>query len=80
LLRNFRRRTGAFDWRLYQDEAIAGRYLETYLVGSWEEHERQHARATRHDADLLQSLDSFLVPGTRRVAHHYLAATKGRRH
>jgi MFS family permease len=78
-LRNFRRRTGGFEWRLYRDDAVPGRYLETYLVGSWEEHERQHARATQHDATLMQSLDSSLVPGTQRVAHHYLAATKGRR-
>jgi MFS family permease len=78
-LRNFRRRTGAFDWRMYEDEAISRRYLETYLVGSWEEHERQHARATRRDAALLESLDAALVPGTQRLAHHYLAASKVKR-
>jgi hypothetical protein len=42
--------------------------------GSWEEHERQHARATQHDVALLASLDTLLVPGTHRVAQHYLAA------
>jgi MFS family permease len=78
-LRNFRRRTGGFDWRLYLDESEPGRYLETYQVGSWEEHERQHARATQHDASLLETLDGLLVRGTHRVAHHFLAAPKSRR-
>ena len=77
-LRNFRRRTGAIEWRLYRDEAVPGRYLETFLVGSWEEHERQHARATQHDAELLEDLDRLLVPGTQRTAQHYLAATRQR--
>jgi MFS family permease len=76
-LRHFRQRTGGIEWRLYRDEAAPGRYLETYLVGSWEEHERQHARATQQDATLLESIDAFLVPGTARVARHYLAAPPG---
>jgi MFS family permease len=78
-LRNFRQRTGGIDWRLYRDPSVPDRYLETYIVGSWEEHERQHARATQADATLLEGLDAFLVPGTQRVARHYLAATKPRR-
>jgi MFS family permease len=75
-LRNFRQRTGAIEWRMFVDEDTPGGYLETFLVGSWEEHERQHARATRHDAALLEDLDALLAPGTQRVAHHYFAASR----
>jgi MFS family permease len=74
MLRHFRGRTGGFDWRLYVDGASPTRYVETYLVGSWEEHERQHARATAHDQQLLAHIDTLLSPGTHREARHYLAA------
>jgi MFS family permease len=73
-LRHFRQRTGGIEWRLFLDDTVPGRYLETYLVGSWEEHERQHARVTEHDAALLEQLDGLLVTGTHRTAHHYVAA------
>ena len=61
-------------WRLFEDEATPGRYLETFLVGSWEEHERQHTRPTQHDQALLEEIDKLLVPGTKRDVHHYLTA------
>jgi hypothetical protein len=77
-LRHFRQRTGGIEWRLFVDEAVPGRFVETFLVGSWEERERQHARATGHDAALLEELDTLLVPGTHRVAHHYVAAATRR--
>jgi MFS family permease len=72
-LRHARQRTGGIEWRMFLDEAVPGRYLETFLVGSWEEHERQHARQTEHDAALLAEIDALLLPGTHRVGHHYLA-------
>src|ERR1700727_553767 len=75
-LRHFRQRTGAFEWRMFIDPEVPGRYVETFLVGSWEEHERQHARETRQDSSLLDELNQLLVPGTSRVVHHYLAATE----
>ena len=79
-LRHFRQRTGGVEWRLYEDEKTAGRYLETFTVGSWEEHERQHARATANDRALMDELNTLLKPGTRRTGHHYLAAPTARRH
>jgi len=77
-LRHFRQRTGGVQWRLYTDEQVPGRYLETFLVGSWLEHERQHARQTRNDAALLAEINELLAPGTQRVGHHYLAADSRR--
>jgi MFS family permease len=75
-LRHFRQRTGGVKWRLFTDPQAPGRYLETFLVGSWEEHERQHARATANDTALLAEIDALLVDGTHRQAHHYLAARR----
>jgi MFS family permease len=45
-----RRRTGGRRWALYQDGADPERFLEIYLVASWEEHLLQHgARLTVSD-------------------------------
>jgi predicted MFS family arabinose efflux permease len=74
-LQRARRRTGAIEWKLFSDESVPGRYIETFLVGSWEEHERQHARETEQDSALLGRIDELLVPGTQRSARHYVAAT-----
>jgi MFS family permease len=74
-LQHLRRRTGAIEWRLFSDETVPGRFFETFLVGSWEEHQRQHARATRQDNAVLEQLDALLVAGTKRVARHYIAAS-----
>jgi Transmembrane secretion effector len=73
-LKHVRQRTGGMYWRLFVEEATTGRYLETYLVESWEEHERQHTRETRHDEQLLEDIGKLLVPGTEREPHHYLTA------
>ena len=73
-LRHYRQRTGAMQWQLFVDNATPDRYLETFLVGSWEEHQRQHLRETQHDEALLAEIDKLLAAGTQRVAHHYLSA------
>ena len=48
-----RRRDGAYAWGAFEDAAEEGRFLETFLVGSWLEHLRQHERVTQADR-LLQ--------------------------
>jgi MFS family permease len=77
-LRHFRQRTGAMEWRLFVDESTPSRYLETFLVASWEEHERQHLRETQHDEQLLSEIDGLLVAGTHREAHHYFTASRNK--
>jgi MFS family permease len=47
-----RRRDGAYRWNLYEDLEAPGCYLETFVVDSWEEHLRQHARLTVADLDV----------------------------
>ncbi|HTU29428.1 MAG TPA: MFS transporter [Solirubrobacteraceae bacterium] len=76
-LQRIRKRTGAAEWRMWHHTAVPGRLVETFVVGSWDEHERQHARLTRQDEALLGALDSLLVSDSPRVAHHYDAAPRG---
>lgn len=42
LVRGSRLRTGAVEWGLYRDGEVAQRFVEVFVVPSWEEHLRQH--------------------------------------
>ncbi len=65
-----RRRDGAIRWELFQDVAKPSRFFEVFLVESWAEHVRQHARVTKADIPIRQRARSFhqgeIGPG---VAH-----------
>ena len=51
-----RRRDGASRWGVYRDLEHANRFVETFVVGSWAEHLRQHERSTLADQELEQRL------------------------
>ncbi len=64
-----RRRTGATRWNLYRDAAVPGRFMETFLVPSWDEHMRQHReRPMAVERDLYRAAAS-LAEGPPEVAH-----------
>jgi len=54
-----RRRDGAYRWGIYRDVEQPDLYVETFLVGSWAEHIRQHDRLTRGDRELEELLQSY---------------------
>ena len=64
-----RRRDGAFDWGLFEDAAEEGRFLETFLLDSWIEHLRQHARVTNADRVLQEAVHRFQADGPPKVTH-----------
>ncbi len=55
-----RRRDGAYDWGVFEDTAVVGRFLETFLVESWVEHLRQHERVTKADRFIQKRVHQFL--------------------
>jgi MFS family permease len=69
-LRRARRRTGATHWHLHRDLADEDVFTELFIVGSWEEHERQHERLEGADRRLLDQIDALLRPDRPRTAHH----------
>jgi MFS family permease len=71
-LRRLRRRTGAVHWHLHQDLDDPSLFTELFVLGSWNEHEQQHARIERGDQQLLAQIDTLLLPGRPRTAHHAL--------
>jgi MFS family permease len=72
-LRRARRRTGAVQWRAWQDAADPDLVLEQFVVGSWEEHERQHARLTERDKARLALVESFAEDGAAPTVRHWVA-------
>jgi len=62
-LRRARLRTGASRWGLYRDGEAPRRFVELFLVPSWEEHMRQHRdRLTRRDHAHLETATAFSDP------------------
>ncbi len=69
-----RRRDGAYAWGVYEDAAQEGRFLETFVVGSWLEHLRQHERVTHADRLMQEAVHRFHREGTPTVTHFIAAA------
>ena len=73
-MRSFRRREGAVSWGLFRDLADPQRYVEAFLVTTWAEHMRQHARVTMEDQEIEARAFAFQQPGVAPVAAHLIAA------
>jgi Transmembrane secretion effector len=67
------RRDGAMRWGLFADPAQPGRYLETFLVESWAEHMRQHARVTNEDRAVQERVRSFHLGDAPPTVTHLIA-------
>jgi MFS family permease len=71
-----RRRDGATRWGIYYDTESPNVYLETFLVDSWAEHQRQHDRFTVADRELEKRVLSYTIEPT--TAKHYIYAKRTR--
>jgi MFS family permease len=75
--RHSRRRTGASSWRVWQDSAEPGRFVEQFVVGSWQEHLRQHERVSARDQERLDAIRTMSDPGRPTNVTHWLAPRAG---
>jgi MFS family permease len=73
-LRTIRFRDGAIFWGLFSDAAKPARYVEYFMVESWFEHLRQHARATEEDSPAFQRARQFHLGATPPIVSHQIAA------
>ncbi len=64
-----RRRDGAYDWRLFEDPAEDGKFVETFMSDSWLEHLRQHERVTRADRLQEEVVRRFVIGESRKAIH-----------
>jgi Transmembrane secretion effector len=72
-----RRRTGASNWRLWQDAADPGRIEERFVVASWDEHIRQHERVTGRDQQRLDRIAALTKPDQPPLVTHWLTPPAG---
>jgi len=71
-LRETRLRDGAFRCSLFHDLDNPTHFRETFLVGSWAEHLRQHTRATIEDQRIEEAVIAFHKGPERPHVRHYL--------
>jgi MFS family permease len=64
-----RRRDGAYAWGVFENAAVEGRAVETFLVESWLEHLRQHERVTNADRVVQDAVHRFHTAGVPIVSH-----------
>jgi MFS family permease len=70
-----RRRSGGTRWGLFQDAADPERFVEVYVVQTWEEHMRQHQERTTHTDRMFEDRARALVKeGTEPKVDHLLFA------
>lgn len=72
-LRSIRRRDGAQQWALMRDAAEPRLVTEWFLVGSWEQHLRQHARVAVADRVVQEQVRSFHRGAEPPRVHHLLS-------
>jgi hypothetical protein len=68
-----RRRTGASSWRVWRDATDPGHVLEQFVVGSWDEHLRQHERVSLRDQQRLAEIEAMTDPDRPTTVTHWLA-------
>jgi MFS family permease len=77
-LKVIRLRDGGMSWGLYQDSADPSRVVESFVVESWAEHQRQHERVTQTDLAVEAAVRSF-HHGERPKVSHLLHMTEYRK-
>jgi MFS family permease len=69
-----RRRTGAIRWGIFREGETPGRFVEVYLVASWEEHLRQHEGRLTATDQAFEETAQALAEGPGEVSHLLPAA------
>jgi hypothetical protein len=64
-----RLRTGAVQWGLFRDIEEPGRFVEAYLVPSWDEHRRQHSGRLTGSDRAAEERAQALTDGPARATH-----------
>ncbi|MBL8381754.1 MAG: MFS transporter [Burkholderiales bacterium] len=68
-----RLRDGAYQWGVYEDVTVPGRYVESFLFASWAEHDRQYHRLSRDDARREAMIVEFHLGPEPPVVRHLVA-------
>jgi MFS family permease len=74
-LQRIRKREGAYYWGLYRDASSADLYQEVYLVDSWAEHLRQHARVSAQERAIEDRVRELTMERGELSVRHLIAVT-----
>ena len=66
-----RRRTGASSWKVWRDAEHPDRFVEQFVVASWQEHLRQHGRVTRRDQERFDRIRALTDPERPSTVTHW---------
>jgi len=72
-----RRRDGAYDWGIFEDLAVEGRFIESFRTDSWLEHLRQHQRITKADQLQETAVRNFQLGDGPKTTHLIGAQPRG---
>lgn len=72
-LKKLRKRDGAFFWQLFNRAGMADCFVEVFMVNSWLEHLRQHARVTVLDKQLQDQIRSLHDGDSKPKRTHFIA-------
>lgn len=72
-LRRLRLRDGAIQWGIFRDITDTSRHIEFFLVKSWADHLRLHARITVADMEIEEFVSSFHIAETAPFVNHFIA-------
>jgi hypothetical protein len=62
---------------VFEDAAQPGRFVEMFLLPSWDDHLRQHARVSRADAALQREVHRFHRGAAAPKAEHWIGQRSG---
>ena len=68
-----RKRDGALRWDVFEDAGTPGLVIESFVVGSWLEHLRQHERVTHDDRLTQEQIARFHIGDAPPVVRHLIA-------
>ena len=72
-LRESRLSSGAVRWEMLRHTTDDDRFVEVFTVPSWEAHQQQHERVSKHDEEIQNEINESLKPGTKPVVDHFLS-------
>jgi MFS family permease len=75
-LGRLRRRDGASRWGVYHDTETTDRYVETFIVNSWAEHQRQHERPVKDDRAVEEGVQRSAREAP--IVRHFVYARRDR--
>lgn len=68
-----RLRDGAYRWGVFEDSAQRGHFFEHFLLPSWREHQRQHERVSKADAELQAKVHAHHIGAGPPKVQHFIA-------